>query len=136
MSLIAAGLLFHEGKILLGQRALGGDLPLFWEFPGGKVEVGESPSKTLQRECREELGITIQIGPLLWQTAYPYPKKMVHLFFYAAQPVLGKPQANVQIALRWVLPEELLQYPLCPANLPFAKALTAGELKIPFMPTR
>ena len=75
MSLIAAGLLFHEGKILLGQRALGGDLPLFWEFPGGKVEVGESPSKTLQRECREELGITIQIGPLLWQTAYPYPKK-------------------------------------------------------------
>ena len=53
MSLIAAGLLFHEGKILLGQRALGGDLPLFWEFPGGKVEVGES--QIGRASCRERV---------------------------------------------------------------------------------
>ena len=80
------------GEILICQRGAGGSCAFLWEFPGGKQEAGETAADCLVRECREELGIEIDIVALLEQTSYIYPDNKIGLSFFAAKITGGVPK--------------------------------------------
>ena len=79
---VAAAVVIQNGRVLLTRRADGQHLAGMWEFPGGKLEDGESPEEALVRECREECGIEVEVGEILDVTHHRYPAKAVLLLFY------------------------------------------------------
>jgi 8-oxo-dGTP diphosphatase len=99
-----------------------------WEFPGGKVEPGESDAEALVREAREELAVELSVGPLVWQAEHEYADVAVQLLLHHAQIVRGTPQALDANALRFLAPQEMLELPFCEADLPLLQALANGEL--------
>lgn len=126
---VAAAVIRREGRILICQRPANKGNPLLWEFPGGKREPGESLESCLARECREELGVEIAVGRLLAETTHAYPDITVHLSFFEAQLVSGDVTRREHAALRWVTPQEMGDYPFCPADIPLLDTLakTAEE---------
>lgn len=92
MILVSAAIIRNTaGEILICQRGAGGSCAFLWEFPGGKQEAGETAADCLVRECREELGIEIDIVALVEQTSYTYPDNKIGLSFFAAQITGGVP---------------------------------------------
>lgn len=104
---VAAGLVFCDGKLLITQRPAGGHLPDLWEFPGGKVELGETFEECLQRELFEELGIEVNVCEQVMTITHAYPEKTVELWFFLCQLVAGEPQGMEGQALAWVDQEDL-----------------------------
>jgi 8-oxo-dGTP diphosphatase len=99
---VVAAFLQSEGKILVGQRKPTQMHPLKWEFPGGKVEPGESPEQALARELEEELGIGGAAGELMTQYQFTYPgKDSIELFFFRVRQFSGEPQNRIFHDLRW-----------------------------------
>ena len=85
MILVSAAIIRNTaGEILICQRGAGGSCAFLWEFPGGKQEAGETAADCLVRECREELGIEIDIVALIEQTSYTYPDNKIGLSFFAS----------------------------------------------------
>jgi len=114
----------REGKaILLARRKPGQKLAGYWEFPGGKVEEGETLQACLEREMGEELGIAIRAGEVLATSDYRYQHGAIHLMALAAEMVSGPPIPTVHDQLEWVLVADVLRYQLAPADIPIAKAL-------------
>ena len=113
---VAAGAVEGDGKLLLCRRpmhkARGGQ----WEFPGGKIEAGESPQQALERELREELGIEIRAGKALAEITHIYPDISIRLTLLSARIVAGEPQLLEHTQLRWVSPREAGALDLCPAD--------------------
>jgi len=102
--------------VLLTRRAEGQHLAGMWEFPGGKLEDGESPEEALVRECREECGIDVEVGEILDVTHHRFPEKDVLLLFYRCG-MRGGEVRHLQVADHaWVAPMELERYPLPPAD--------------------
>ncbi len=99
---VAAGIVFNEkGQFLLAQRPVGKSYAGHWEFPGGKLEAGESAQEALERELKEELGISVQ-GCVYWkQLEHPYPKVRVRLFFYKVHAWDGVPAGLEGQVLAW-----------------------------------
>src|ERR1044072_8842396 len=87
---VAAALIFHDGKLLITQRRPDDHLPNLWEFPGGKVERGDTFEACLVREIREELGIEISVGKLIDDLTYAYPEKTVRLRFFDCRLISGE----------------------------------------------
>ena len=104
---VAAGLLFHAGKILITQRRADAHLGGFWEFPGGKREPDETFEQCLVRELREELGVEISVGELFEEVVHAYPKKTVHLKFFVCRLEDREPKPLGCAALKWVDKSEL-----------------------------
>ena len=116
MILVAAGVVIHEGRVLLTRRIEGQHLAGLWEFPGGKLEDGESPEAAVVRECREECGIEVQVEGILDVTHHRYPEKEVLLLFYRCSLLSGEVQ-HLQVADHaWVSPAALGDYPLPKAD--------------------
>lgn len=113
---VAAAVLFHEGRVLLTRRMEGAHLAGMWEFPGGKVEEGEDPAFTVVRECREECGIELAVDDILDVTFHRYPRKDVLLLFYACRLVSGEVQHLGVADHAWVRPGEIRRYPLPPPD--------------------
>ena len=125
---LSAAILKNEaGKILICQRGAGGPCAYLWEFPGGKLESGESPEECLFRECREELGIGIRIQELFAQTTYTYPEIQIAFSFFRAELVDGEPRADVHKSIQWVLPDELKLYEFCPADVAVVERLSVKQ---------
>lgn len=122
---VVAGVLCDtRGRILLARRTEGRDLAGAWEFPGGKVEPGESPAKALERELFEELGIHIgNIEPLIC-VPQRYADKSIVLDVYTVLSYSGKPKGREKQALAWSPLEKLISYPMPPADKPVVAALT------------
>jgi 8-oxo-dGTP diphosphatase len=103
--LVAAGILVEEGRVLLTQRKSGSHLEGLWEFPGGKVEVGEDPREALRRELREELGIEATVGEIADVTFHRYDDadKAVILLFFAVTRSPGSPEPHARdvAAFEW-----------------------------------
>jgi 8-oxo-dGTP diphosphatase len=115
-TIVAAAVVIESGRVLLTRRAEGQHLAGLWEFPGGKLEHGESPEQALVRECREECGIEIEVAEILDVTFHRYPEKDVLLLFYRCSLVSGEVR-HLQVADHaWVAPKELDRYELPPAD--------------------
>jgi 8-oxo-dGTP diphosphatase len=99
---VVTALMKKNGKVLLGQRPEGNTLPGQWEFPGGKLELGESPKQALQRELSEELGIKAEIGDLKIANSHKFGDKGILLLFYEVLYWTGEPKSLHHTELRWV----------------------------------
>lgn len=120
----AAVLLRHDGSFLLAQRPSRTVYAGYWEFPGGKVEPGETPAQALVREVREEIGVHItQADPWISQT-FVYPHATVRLHFFRVRTWTGEMHGHEGQALAWQQPGCVDVEPLLPANAPVLRALT------------
>lgn len=126
---VVAGVLSDaRGRILLARRTAGRDLAGAWEFPGGKVEAGETPLQALDRELHEELGIRIGRAEPLIAVPQAYPDKRIVLDVYRVGSFTGKAQGLEKQALAWAPPDKLATYPMPPADRPVVAALTQASL--------
>jgi 8-oxo-dGTP diphosphatase len=120
---VAGVMLDARGRVLLARRTEGRDLAGLWEFPGGKVDPGETPMQALARELHEELGIRVQAAEPLIAVPQQYRDKRILLDVYRVR-YAGKPSDREQQALAWAPPEKLCTYPMPPADRPVVAALT------------
>ncbi|WP_304226054.1 NUDIX domain-containing protein [Gracilinema caldarium] len=123
---VAAAILEQDGKVLIARRAPGQKQAGLWEFPGGKLEAGETPEQCLEREITEELGVKIKVGPFFAENLYSYRSGTIRLMAYRARVLGGQLRLAVHSEVRWVSPLELLQHELSPADVKIARLL-AGE---------
>ena len=131
---VAAALICRDGRFLVGQRPAHKARGLLWEFVGGKLEPGETGPEALIRECREELGVTVAVGPLYARLTHTYPDLTVELLLYQAAIAEGTPRMLEHAALRWVAVDELAQYTFCPADAPILERLRTEGLPPEFSP--
>jgi 8-oxo-dGTP diphosphatase len=108
---VVAAVLKREGRILICQRRPDQAHPLKWEFPGGKVEPGETPEQAVVRELSEELGIVYKNGREIERYEYRYPgKSPLMLIFYEVSRFEGEPENRIFQAMRWELPKRLAEF--------------------------
>lgn len=124
---VAAAITDARGRVLLARRTKGRDLAGLWEFPGGKVEPGESPGQALVRELDEELGIQVSVGPAVIRVPHAAPGKRLLLDVRLVQAWKGIPKGREGQALVWVPPHKLASYQMPPADRPVVAALTAPD---------
>ena len=115
---VACAIIELDGKVLATQRSEAMSLPLKWEFPGGKIEDGETVSACLERELLEELGISIIVGAPLPPTTHRYPAFAVTLYPFRCRIVAGEIALHEHAALAWLRPAELLTLDWAEADLP------------------
>lgn len=126
--LVSAAIIIKNGQVLLGQRRKGDRHPYKWEFPGGKVEQGESPRQALIRELREELQIEAKIGPELARYEHDYPSgSRVHLLFFVVKEYTGQPEARVFEQISWVELATLPGIDFLEGDIDFVKRLARGD---------
>ncbi|MHB8420246.1 MAG: NUDIX domain-containing protein [Myxococcales bacterium] len=123
---MVAAFLERDGRCLIQQRPPGGTRSGLWEFPGGKREPGEDDAQALARECREELGLEVAVGPRLWETEHEYPDLCVSLALYRCRLAAGSPRPRDGQTLAWAEPGRLAEYPFCEADRPFLERLRRG----------
>jgi 8-oxo-dGTP diphosphatase len=120
---VVAAIIQRDGRILIGQRKDLGHHPLRWEFPGGKVEPGETPAAALIRELQEELGIHARIDRELMRYEYQYPgRSRILLIFYRVLDFEGEPQNLDFDQIRWERPELLCNYDFLEGDTQFLVA--------------
>lgn len=113
---VVAAVIRRGGKILICQRPQGKNLAGFWEFPGGKVEEGESKPFALARECREELNVELQVGQEICSVPHDYGTYSVYITFFECVLASGEPTSAEHQAIEWVPPTQLKNYTFCPAD--------------------
>ena len=125
---VAAALVDAAGRVLVQQRPVGKELAGLWEFPGGKVEPGETPEAALVRELAEELGIVVAVDALrpLTFASQPLADRHLLLLLYLCRDWAGAPQPLDAVALAWHAPSELRALAMPPADLPFIAVLEAA----------
>lgn len=121
----AVALIDADGRVLLAQRPEGKSMAGLWEFPGGKVEPGETPEAALIRELHEELGLDTQASCLAPLTFASHAYEGFHLLMplFACRRWTGTPQAREGQTLAWVRPRDMRAYPMPPADLPLVPIL-------------
>ena len=120
---VVAALIWEKDKFLICQRPAHKGNALLWEFVGGKVEAGESKEAALVRECQEELGITVSVGKVFFETEHEYPDIYVHLTLFDAvitDGVLKKLEHN---DICWITPNEIEHFTFCPADTAILEAI-------------
>ncbi|TNH19976.1 (deoxy)nucleoside triphosphate pyrophosphohydrolase [Halomonas sp. BL6] len=122
MKNVAAALAIANGQIMLTRRAPGQQLEGFWEFPGGKVEPGETVYQCIEREIKEELNLTCVAERIFQESVYEYPGGAINLIGVLVT-VTGEPVLHVHDSLTWAPLTDLLNYKLAPADIPIAKEL-------------
>ncbi len=121
---VVAAVIERNGLILIGQRPPGKSHALEWEFPGGKVEAGESPRGALARELREELAIDARIGREMTRYRFAYGgKNPLELIFFAVDRFTGEPVNRAFAEIRWVAREDLASYPFLEGDHAFIRTL-------------
>ncbi|MDX1980621.1 MAG: (deoxy)nucleoside triphosphate pyrophosphohydrolase [Bryobacteraceae bacterium] len=127
---VVAALIERDGEVLIAQRKKGARHELKWEFPGGKIEHGESPRAALARELQEELGIHAEIGPEITRYEYAYPKgAAIQLIFLRVVQFQGDLHNAVFEQVKWERREELTSYDFLDGDLEFVRRLAAGDFQ-------
>jgi len=122
--LVVAGALFDgEGRVLIAQRPAGKALAGRWEFPGGKVDTGESEHGALRRELREELGVEVIAARPFMRLAHAYEDRDVELSLWIVERFAGEPRSLDAQALKWVSPAALAAEDILEADQPFITGL-------------
>ena len=128
---VSAGILKKDNMILVGQRPENHTLAGLWEFPGGKIELGESPEQALARELEEELGVVAEIGDLKIACTHSYSDVGIIILFYEVLFWKGEPKTKHHINLKWVTPAELPTMKIPDANRKnLSRIYSAFELKM------
>lgn len=120
MKVVTAGLIFDGPKVLITRRAGSEKLAGFWEFPGGKLEEGETIQECLCRELQEELGIHAEILNVVAENEHHYDGGSIRLIGIKACIISGVISLSVHDAAEWVHVDNLLEYKLAPADIPIA----------------
>jgi 8-oxo-dGTP diphosphatase len=125
---VVAAVIEREGRILIGQRKRDAKHPLKWEFPGGKVEPGETPEAGLIRELREELAIEAVVGPHLesYEFHYPGSERATCLLFFRVTEFTGEPRNLDFEQILWVSVGSLAEYDFLEGDVAFVGRLAAG----------
>jgi 8-oxo-dGTP diphosphatase len=124
---VVGAVIVHHGLVFCAQRGPGSALAGMWEFPGGKLEPGESAEAALEREIREELGCGVTVGAQITSTAHEYDFGVVHLTTYYCELVDGEPALSEHVAAMWLEPSMLDSIEWAPADIP-AVSLVKREL--------
>lgn len=126
---VVAGLAISEGRVLVQQRPAHKRHGLLWEFPGGKLEAGESEEEAVVREFQEELGVDVEVGAKVWQVEHRYPGLTVDLSLFRVTLAPGAVvEAREAARVEWVPREELPALPFCEADLEVLPRIASGEL--------
>jgi 8-oxo-dGTP diphosphatase len=124
---VVAAIIERQGRILIGQRQAEQSHPLKWEFPGGKVEPGETPQQALTRELEEELAIRNARGPEIMRYQYTYPgKAAIALIFHRVTEFEGEPQNLIYRDMRWEPRANLSTFDFVEGDRAFIQAFSAG----------
>ena len=125
MILVVAAVVEQDGRLLVTRRVDGVHLAGMWEFPGGKIQPGETHEAALRRELLEELDTDADVGRLVFDTSHDYGDVAVHLFFYACT-LIGTPRPLLGQELRWVTRADLTGLPFPAADADLITRLTAS----------
>jgi len=120
---VVAGIVQNGDKILLARRRPGSHLAGYWEFPGGKIEQGESHQQSLERELNEEFSIRTQTGAFIAESLYDYGHRRIRLHGYLSTYIGGEFTLESHDQVRWVRLEEIEYFDLAPADIPILQAL-------------
>lgn len=124
---VVAALIWDGDRFMICQRPAHKARGLLWEFVGGKLEPGESLEAALVRECREELGVTVRPGEVYMQVLHQYPDLLVRLTVLNATIESGEVQRLEHNDIRWITPQEIPNYPFCPADEDILAKLQSGK---------
>lgn len=113
---VVAALIREGGRFMICQRPAHKTRGMLWEFVGGKVEPGETKQQALIRECREELAVTVSVGPVFMELTHAYPDMTVDLTLFEARIVEGEVRLLEHMDVRWITPEEIPCFAFCPAD--------------------
>ena len=128
---VVAGLIQQHGQLLICQRRHDGAFALKWEFPGGKVEPGETYEEGLGRELHEELGIAARIGPEAYRARHDYPGKYtVELVFYHVVDFSGTLHNHAFEEIRWAYPANLPTFDFLEGDAELISLLSQGKLPL------
>ncbi len=116
MKEVVAALIRRGDHFLICRRPENKARPLLWEYPGGKVEEGETRAEALRRECREELDISLRVGRPVMDVNHVYPDLTIHLTLLEGEIEAGEPRMLEHCDLKWITAEELDGFPFCPAD--------------------
>ena len=120
---VAAALYDEQGRVLIADRPAGKHMVGRWEFPGGKVAIGETDSDALTRELREELGVSVASAAPLLELTHDYPDRRVVLSMWLVRSYTGVPRGLDGQQLKWVAPARLFDEDILEADRPFIEAL-------------
>lgn len=130
--LVVAAVIVREGRVLACQRSRSGKFPLKWEFPGGKVQSGESPEAALIRELREELAIDAGVGAEIHRTKHKYAEmpSAIELIFFAATIESGEIDNRIFEAIAWVAPQKLPEMDFLVADRELIAKLATDDIQL------
>ncbi|NLX90868.1 MAG: 8-oxo-dGTP diphosphatase MutT [Firmicutes bacterium] len=120
---VSAAIIIKDGKVLIAKRAAGYRLAGKWEFPGGKVEDGESPEECLKRELAEELGIVVSVGDFFARSVYCYEHGAIELLVYFADWISGDMRLSEHDEVKWAAVADLGLFDFSPADIPVVEKL-------------
>ena len=124
---VVAAIIERQGKILIGRRKAAQSHPLQWEFPGGKVEPGETPAQALARELEEELGLRGAAGPEIVRYEYTYAgRDPIRLFFFRVTEFQGEPTNVIFHEMRWEPAQSLGSFDFVEGDIEFLRGLISG----------
>lgn len=126
---VAAAIIVEQGRVLVTRRGPGRGMAGFWEFPGGKIEAGETPQACIVRELAEELAIESEAGGVLAESIHAFSGGAIRLIAIAVRRLSDRLALSEHDAYRWVTAAELGALPLAPADIPIAAAI--GPLILP-----
>ena len=118
MIAVVAALLVRDGKLMIAQRPAGKHMAGKWEFPGGKIEKGETPERALERELWEELGVKTQTGRIYHAIHHSYPEKDILLLFYRSRLIEGEPRPIEEADIRWIEEAQIRDFDWAEADAP------------------
>lgn len=127
MKEVTAAIIMHDHLMLIAQRGPGQNLAGKWEFPGGKIEPGETPEACLTREIKEELDIDIEVVGFFAESIYRYEAGQIRLLAFTANWIGGELQAKEHSQIRWINREQLADFDFAPADRPFVEQLRRAE---------
>ncbi len=130
--IVVAAVIVREGCVLACQRSRKSRFALKWEFPGGKVQSGETPESALERELMEELGVRAEVGPELYRTRHKYEEMhdTVELIFFEARVDAGQIENRVFEKIEWVEPKRLRELDFLEADKELIRKLAAKEIRM------
>jgi 8-oxo-dGTP diphosphatase len=120
---VVGAVISRDGLILCAQRSLAGSLPGMWEFPGGKIEAGESAQGALEREISEELNCRVEVGEMVASTTHEYEFGVVTLTTFHCDLIEGEPELTEHEAAVWLRHGELRSLQWAPADIPAVEIL-------------